>query len=80
MGYTSLSLLLQEPGSEGYSERPWSPAASLQRKVRPEPGSALSQILSYTEIGDRCQVCEQLPEQADHCSPEKAEEKSDCSG
>lgn len=38
------------------------------------------QTLSNTEkeTGDRCQLCEQLPEQAGHCSLEKAEEESDC--
>lgn len=62
--------------------RPWFPAASLEGRVRPEPGSAVFQILSYTEKGtrDRCQICEQLPEQAGHCSLEKAEEELGCLG
>lgn len=55
---------------------------AMEGRVRPEPGSAVFQILSDAEkeTRDRCQICEQLPEQAGHCSLEKAEEESDCLG
>lgn len=77
--YLSLSAA---PGTREWRllDRLWSPAASLEGRVRPEPGSTVFQTLSNTEkeTGDRCQLCEQLPEQAGHCSLEKAEEESDC--
>lgn len=60
----------------------WLQAASLEGRVRPEPGSAVFQILSYTEkeARGRCPICEQLPEHAGHCPLENAEEESDCRG
>lgn len=57
------------------------PAASLEGRVRPDQEVPCFKY-SHTQKGtrDRCQVCEQLPELAGHCSLEKAEEESDCLG
>lgn len=54
--------------------------ASLGESVRPEPGSAVFQILSCRKTSGTGASSEQLPEQAGHCSLEKAEEESDCRG